>query len=1021
MSATEPLISGYELSDHQEQLWTRTPCETQRVCAAMLLPKSTTDDQVREALIAIASRHEILRTSFEASPGLRDAVQVVHETATVGWRTELEPPVAIKQALRAAQIAELDYAGGSPLRAALRSKVGGGLILSLALPALCGDEESLELILEHLTESDVTNSPSQHILQYADYAGWRNDVIARDPAGPPIDVVLMRDQAKYGLLRPPRDCNTRDVKVESVPIPTSPELTTTVILAATRLDVAVEALLLTTWCDLVFRVSGHDRLIVGVRHDGRDDPDLAQALGPYARLLPVEVSLAPGRPPDKARPIAERLAALPSVSQRFSWASIQSKGELPSFPVAFAFRERSLTGVQMIEVADPFALRLCCESVADGLTLRLDFDSGEVESATAEGLARMYTELLRKAGHETPPISQAARTSASGRPCEQSRGVRHTSDPAHVLFHNQARLSPAAPAVVTDSECVSYAELRRRAGHFAAKLREQDIGRESIVGVLFDRSIEMAVAILGILEAGAAFLPLDPNQPATALHRLLADSRPAIVAASEHHMAVLPSDVPAIATTCDQGYLPTASAPVWSDLAYVVYTSGSSGAAKGVVIDHYSLAHYLAAIRERLDVGDADRYLWTAAPGFSSTVRQLLLPLTSGAAVVIATRTQMMPTDLLDLVRAQNVTVVDFVPSYWRSFVRTLRDVDESELRRLASTKLRLLLSASEPLHTDLARQLRDISPASARVVNMYGQTETTGIVATYEFDTNDAPEPVVPLGRALARTTLLILDDDLRSVPRGIVGELCVAGPGLAQGYLGGASTTDEVFSVVNIDGHRTRICRTGDLGCERSDGTIAYAGRKDELVKVRGFRVALSSVENELQRHAAVEQAVVVVCPDATGESALTAYVVPRRDQRPTRTDLAKLLEERLPSYMIPSTFVLMKELPIGVNGKVDRRALPQPDGRTDLVHDQYVPPHTDAERALALIWGELFSTETIGGNDNFLDLGGHSLLGINLLARIQATFGVKLALQTIFEVPILSELAARVVEARTAESLD
>ena len=601
----------------------------------------------------------------------------------------------------------------------------------------------------------------------------------------------------------------------------------------------------------------------------------------------------------------------------------------------------------------------------------------------------------------------------------QFRGARisrftETSLPR--LFEAQAARAAEKVAVICEAESLTYNELNARANQLAHHLRALGVGRESLVGICVDRSLEMAVGILAILKSGGAYLPLDPEYPAERLAFMLTDAQPTLVLTKTDLASHLPrsqtrvlldSDWPVIAEHVDANLAETPGA---HDLAYVIYTSGSTGEPKGVMIEHGNLASYLLALDEELGINSDDVYLHTASIAFSSSRRQLLLPLSQGATVAIATSDQRKdPVALFEMIKARGVTVMDAVPSFWRTCTSILEGLDEESRRKLLDNRLRLMLSASEPLLSDIPRTWMSQFGHPARHVHMFGQTETAGIVSLYHVPASlDDELNVLPIGRPIANSEVYILDADQRPCQVNVAGELYIGGAGVGRGYLNRPELTAEKFIPHPFelrDG--ARLYRTGDWARYRTDGQIEFVGRRDQQVKLRGFRVELGEVETALAKHPLIRESAVVTRQDDRAGTRLIAYFVSNGapDFSLNTGELRSFLSARLPEYAIPSVFVQMEALPLSANGKVNRLSLPEPAGARPYLSSEYLPPRTTSEQELAGIWSEVLGLERVGVNDNFFELGGHSLLAAQVVARVRAELKIEVSLRVLFESPTVA----------------
>ncbi|MDX6384576.1 MAG: hypothetical protein QOK48_2149, partial [Blastocatellia bacterium] len=609
----------------------------------------------------------------------------------------------------------------------------------------------------------------------------------------------------------------------------------------------------------------------------------------------------------------------------------------------------------------------------------------------------------------------------------QFRGARlprftETSLPR--LFEAQTASAPDKIAVTCAGESLTYGELNARANQLARHLRAAGIGRESLVGICIDRSLDMAVGILGILKAGGAYLPLDPDYPAERLAFMLKDARPSLIITKSDlakHIPLAESCVlidrewPAIA---QQSNADLSETPGPGDLAYVIYTSGSTGEPKGALIEHGNLANYLCALNHELGISKDDRYLHTASIAFSSSRRQLFLPLSQGATVVLATSDERKdPLALFQMIKDRGVTVMDAVPSFWRICTSTLEGLGEENRQRLLDNHLRLMLSASEPLLSDIPRTWMSRFKHPAHHVHMFGQTETAGIVCLYHIpSTVDDELDGLPIGRPIANSEIYILDQDQQPCPAGAAGELYIGGAGVGRGYLNRPQLTTEKFIPHPFAAPGGRLYRTGDWARCRTDGLIEFAGRRDQQVKLRGFRIELGEVETALAKHPAISESVVVADQDERAGTRLIAYFV--ASGAPGTAELRSFLSALVPEHEIPSVFVQMDALPLSANGKVNRRALPQPESARPNLSSAYVAPRTREEERLGAIWSDVLRLERVGIDDNFFELGGHSLLAAQVVARVRSEFKVEISLRSLFDCPTVALMAGSL---KTAGALD
>ncbi|HEV8583524.1 MAG TPA: non-ribosomal peptide synthetase [Methylomirabilota bacterium] len=568
----------------------------------------------------------------------------------------------------------------------------------------------------------------------------------------------------------------------------------------------------------------------------------------------------------------------------------------------------------------------------------------------------------------------------------------------------QAAVSPDALAVADSTETLTYRELDRRAARLAAALQGFDVGPDAVVAVCLDRSAAFVVAALGVLQAGAAYLPLDPGVPPDRLAFMLEDAAPRVLVTESRLAARLPFRAwPRLdihEATLGAGRVGARPDVVKAGhLAYVIYTSGSTGRPKGVEITHAGLGNLVAWHRRAFGVTADDRAPLYASPAFDAAVWEIWPYLASGASVHLPPdeiRTD--PEALRDWLVAERITI-GFVPT----------PVAERliGLSWPAWTALRTLLTGADTLH----RYPPESLPFT--LINNYGPTECAVVTTSGPVEAEPFGETLPTIGRPIDNMDVLVLDEALRAVPMGAAGELYIAGAGLARGYRGRPDLTAERF-VPHPDEPGARLYRTGDRARLLADGRVAFLGRVDDQVKIRGYRVEPDEITAALGAVLGVAACAVVAREDEAGERRLVAYVV--ADGVPLgREALTSALSRSLPEYMVPATFVVLPALPLTTNGKVDRAALPAPDAGNTLRDGPVVAPRTEVEVELAAILSTLLGVEEVSVSDNFFLLGGHSLLGTQLIVRVRDVFGVDLPLRTLFDAPTVADLANEIERAR------
>jgi amino acid adenylation domain-containing protein len=601
-----------------------------------------------------------------------------------------------------------------------------------------------------------------------------------------------------------------------------------------------------------------------------------------------------------------------------------------------------------------------------------------VLEALVDGPDRRASELSLVLDHERAWLEEASAGPVVERP---QRSL-------HELVAEQAARTPDAIALEHAGESTSYRELDRAANRLAHRLREQGIGPESLVALCLPRSPELVVAMLGVLKAGAAYLPVDPAYPQERIELLLDDSRAKLVL----------RELPDLRGARDDEPDPLAGP---DDLAYVIYTSGSTGRPKGAGVTHRGVVNHVLWCTRAFETERGLGAPVHSPVGFDFTVSPLWSPLVCGRTAVLVPEEEPLAA-LADMLRTtKGFSFVKLTPSHLELLTEWLGP-------RALAESTRTLVLAGEQLTGDVLARVREAAP-DLRVINDYGPTEASVATTAYEVPAGELPS-TVPIGTPIDNAVARVLDDGLRAVPPGVAGELHVGGEGLGRGYLDRPGLTAERFVPDPFSSRPgARLYRTGDLVRLRPDGLLEFVGRDDDQVKLRGHRIELGEVEAVLREHAQVRDAAVTVREDIPGDRRLVAYTV--GDAEPGR--LRAHLAARLPEPMLPAAYVRLEELPLNAHGKVDRRALPAPE--RDRQSDRaYRPPETDEERLVAGIWAELLGVDRVGADDDFFELGGHSLLATRVAARLRDTVETEIPLRLLFEHSTLHRLAAAVSEA-------
>lgn len=588
---------------------------------------------------------------------------------------------------------------------------------------------------------------------------------------------------------------------------------------------------------------------------------------------------------------------------------------------------------------------------------------------------------------------------------------QRTDKPIHVLFSSQVLENPEAVALICQEQSLSYRELNERANQMAHHLRSLGVRSESLVAVCLERSAELIVSLLGVLKAGGAYIPLDPGNPAARLVTMLEDARPAVLITRKN---LLGASVPATTRIIEMDEdihliekQPASDPGVtveFQNLAYCIYTSGSTGSPKAVGVTHQAIAARAVTMCRLYGIGALDRMLQFVSPAFDAFGEELFPILIQGGRIVLTHQdpSTLSPGALLSLAAHEQVTILHFVAGYWLHLVKYLSESDQG-----LPSSVKLTIVGGEPMPTEASAEWLRRAPSRSRLFNAYGPTEATITATRYEY-TGEAAGRLdwVPIGRPLSNSSVYVVDHEGQLCPIGLPGKLHIGGSCLARGYLHRPDLTAERFipdPFSGVDG--SRMYHTGDLARWLPDGSLEYLGRDDRQVKIRGYRIELGEIEAMLLAHPAVDQCAVNVFEDGNVNKRLAAYVV-MREPATTVEALRTWLQERAPNFMVPSNFIPLECLPVNSNGKIDRRALPSPEGSAST--RSYVAPITAAETVLAEIWAQVLGVDRVSVHDNFFELGGDSILSIQVTARANQA-GLRFSTQAIFKHQTIAELAS------------
>lgn len=995
---------------------------------------------LQQALNEIIRRHESLRTTFRSYNGI--TVQVILPPC------KLDMPIIdlehLAEAEREAEALRLvtdesqklfDLEKGPLLRGLLVRLREDKYILSLTTHHIISDGWSLSVLIRELNElyAACQNGEPAHLaaldIQYADFAAWQ--LSALESGQLKSQLAYWKDQLSGGLPvlelptdRPRGPVQTSNGTYQLVGLPAS--LTHSLKALSRREGTTLFMTLLAGFQVLLGRYTNQDAIIVGSPVANRNRAQLENLIGFFVNMLPLRTDLS-GDPSfvdvlKQVRDVALDAYANQDVPFEKIVEELHLQRDLsrnPVFQVLFALQnaqtdELRLPGLTLSALSletrvSKFDLSLTLMETGQGLEGALEYNTDLFDAAT---VCRFFTHFQRLLGEAVADPDQRISELQLLSPEERQRIVvdwNRTDAPfpadqcLHELFEQHTKTTPDQIAAVFRNEKLTYAQLDARANQLAGHLRTLGAGPDKIIGISIERSLDIMVGLLGIMKAGAAYLPLDPSYPRERLEYMVSDSGIEILVTQEPllrngplpvaHLVCLDRDWPLLVQQSTE-HFESGVGP--ENLVYVIYTSGSTGRPKGVMIEHRGLSNLAEAQVQAFGLRTDDRSLQFASLSFDASIFEIAMALKTGAMVYIAPP-ECLPSGqmLADVLRDEAITNVTLSPS-------VLAAIPAQDL-----PALRTIVVAGEACPPDLVARWAP----GRRFFNCYGPTETT-VWASYAECKSGAKRP--PIGKPILNAQIYLLDAHGQLVPPGVPGELCIGGVGVARGYLNRPDLTAQKFIP---DPFRSkagaRLYKTGDLARYLPDGDIEFLGRIDHQAKIRGFRIELGEIESVLSQHPDVADMAVLLRDDPLGDKRLVAYVVAKKGKSPTTGDLRGFLREKLPEYMIPALFMFLPEMPLTKNSKIDRHGLPVPDTNRPELQESYLAPISTLEERIADVWRELLKLDRVGRNDNFFDLGGHSLLVTDVCSRVEAIVGHKVPVVDVFKYPTVALLAEHLGE--------
>ncbi|MEH2331117.1 amino acid adenylation domain-containing protein [Nostoc sp.] len=1004
---------------------------------------------LQQSLQEIIHRHEALRTNFVTVNGKPSQIiqtQTNWTVSVVEWQHLPldEQEIATRQLAQQQALLPFDLANVALFRAKLVMLSETQHVLLVCMHHIVSDGWSMGVFVQELAAlynaySQGQPSPLAPLpIQYADFAIWQRDWLQGDVQQSQLNYWQQQLASSPALLSLPTDRPRPAVQTFAgahQEFALSVELTDSLVKLSQEQGCTLFMTLLAAYDTLLYRYTGQEDILVGSPIANRDRLETEGLIGFFVNNLVMRTNLADNPSFSelltRVRDMAMDAYAHQDLPFEMLVEALQPERDLshtPLFQVMFVLQNAPMSAIELTELTvtslmtesatAKFDLSLSMQNTATGLVGVWEYNTDLFDASTIARMTGHFVTLLESI--ITTPQQQISQlpllTAVEQRQLLvdwNNTQVDYSFDKCiHQLFEEQVQRTPDAVAVVFEDQQLTYRQLNCRANQLGHYLQSLGVKPDVLVGLCVERSLSMVVGLLGILKAGGAYVPLDPDYPQERLSFMLEDVQVPVLLTQQQLLEKLPQhQAQVVCLDTDWQFISQSSqdnavADVQhSNLAYVIYTSGSTGRPKGVMIPHGAIANHCCIIQEAYELGKSDRVLQFASINFDASLEQIFPTLIAGAALVLRGSDVWTPTNFQKIVSDFGLTVVNLPTAYWQQLAQEWAKTQVLD----TNSQLRLVIVGGDVMLPEYVAIWQQSPMSCVRLVNAYGPTETTITATLFEILpqlSEDINLKKMPIGRPLPNRTVYILDSYLQPVPIGVPGELYIGGVCLAKGYLNRPELTQEKF-IPNpfSDAKSERLYKTGDLARYLSNGNIEYLGRIDNQVKIRGFRIELGEIEAALNTHPQIQEAVVIVTEDIPGNKRLVAYVV-KSDESLTTNQVRQFLKQQLPEYMIPSSFVTLDNLPLTPNGKLDRKALPTPDGEISREHE-YVAPRTAIEQILTNIWQQLLLKEKVSIHDNFFEIGGDSILSIQIVSRAKNS-GLQITPKQIFQNQTIAELA-------------
>ncbi|MGB7604589.1 MAG: amino acid adenylation domain-containing protein, partial [Lutisporaceae bacterium] len=1015
----------YEVSSAQKRMFALNQFSKKEINynipSVMILEGKLEKDKVEESFNKLVERHEAFRTSFELVDN--EIMQRIHKA--VQFKVEYEE---INKFDAEGFVKPFDLSKAPLLRVKLIRLEEEKYVLMFDMHHIISDGISMSIIMEEFTKLYKGKSLETLRIQYKDYSAWENKMLTSEGMKKHEEYWTNIFSDEIPILDLPTDYprpSTQSFEGESIEFTLDKSLTEKLNKIGKANGATLYMTLLTAYNILLSKYSGQEDIVVGSPIAGRPHADLYNMVGMFINTLVMRNYPGSKKTFNEFLQEVKKNALNAYENQDYQFDKLVEKLDIRRdlsrnalFDTMFILQNTEDKEIELDDVkikqlqfevgVSKFDITLSAKEKGEEIKFNFEYCTKLFKRKTIERVIEHFKNILKEVA-ENPALKLCEIDMLLEEEKKEilidfnDTKTEYPKDKTiHELFEEQVIKTPDKIALVFGDKSLTYKELNEKSNRLGRALREKGVKQESIVGIMVERSLEMIIGIMGILKAGGAYLPIDPEYPVDRIKYILEDSKAKLLLTQSKYINKLKFAGEILNLDSEQCYknegdnLKNVNSP--ENLAYIIYTSGSTGNPKGVMIEHGSTVNTLTEMERNYPLGEKDVYLLKTSYTFDVSVTEIFgWFVGKGKLAILKAGEEKDIYGILNAIGKYEVTHINFVPSMLNLFLEVLEEKNIDK-----TNSLKYVFAAGEALIKETVNRFHSLVK-TARLENIYGPTETTIYVTKYSLNNYNNDTKNIPIGKPLSNIKAYIINENGNLQPVGVQGELCFSGVGLARGYLNKPELTAEKF-IENPFDHGERIYKTGDLARWQPDGNIEFLGRIDHQVKIRGFRIELGEIESQLLKYEGISEVIVIAKEDNSGNKYLCGYICGEREY--SISELREHLAKELPEYMIPSYFIQLDKLPLTANGKIDRKALPVPDGSIET-GAEYIAATNEIEEKLISIWHEVLGVEKIGINDNFFELGGHSLKAIKIVSIIQKELMVEISVGDIFSNPTVRQL--------------